>query len=285
VRGYIPHHTRILQLRCGAVLAIPKGLSPPARGWRVGEPTLGPCPNEIINRKAVAASGKAAASALRSPAEEGRPPLHDAAHNPDAPAKPIRVMDCAGKAPAATALSPARPSRELLRTVARTKTAWHYASRRAPLLDPRPDRGCVADQPQRLRRNDRAGDRNRGWKIEDGGWHGLATLFCMRTPFRIPTGFRLKAQGCRSGYLGSPVARMPTATRLWRDCLLVRQDGRNRVAVEKCCVRRLPRVARASRPWALRHNPFGIERVVPPELTPASNACRRRPPSDQSRRD
>jgi hypothetical protein len=34
---------------------IPRGLSPPAQGWRVREPTLGPWPDEIINRNAVAA--------------------------------------------------------------------------------------------------------------------------------------------------------------------------------------------------------------------------------------
>ena len=37
------------------VLAIPKGLSPPAPGWQVREPTRGPSPNEIINRNAIAA--------------------------------------------------------------------------------------------------------------------------------------------------------------------------------------------------------------------------------------
>jgi len=72
------------------------------------------------------------------------PPRHHAA-----PGNPVRVMDCAGKAPAATALSPARASRELLQTGARTKAASCSASRRPPLLDPHPDRGCVADQPQR----------------------------------------------------------------------------------------------------------------------------------------
>jgi hypothetical protein len=56
---------------------------------------------------------------------------------------------------AATAPSHARVAREPLQTVARTKAAWHPASRRAALLYPRPDRGCVADQPQHLRRNDR----------------------------------------------------------------------------------------------------------------------------------
>jgi hypothetical protein len=55
---------------------------------------------------------------------------------------------------ATTALSPVRAIRELLRTVARAKAAWR-ASRRPPLLDQRPDRGCVADQPQPLRRSDR----------------------------------------------------------------------------------------------------------------------------------
>jgi len=49
------HLTGIWQLRRVTVLASPKGLSPPAQGWRVREPTLGPCPNEIINRDAVVA--------------------------------------------------------------------------------------------------------------------------------------------------------------------------------------------------------------------------------------
>jgi hypothetical protein len=49
--------------------------------------------------------------------------VHDAPRNDDAPGKPIHVMDCAGKAPAATALSPARERHELLSTVARTKAA------------------------------------------------------------------------------------------------------------------------------------------------------------------
>jgi hypothetical protein len=35
-------------------------------------------------------------------------------------------MDCVGKAPAATALSPARASRKLLQTVARTKAVWRF---------------------------------------------------------------------------------------------------------------------------------------------------------------
>jgi hypothetical protein len=52
--------------------------------------------------------------------------VHDAPRNPDAPGNPIRVMDCAGRAPAATALSPARASRELLSVVARTKAAWRF---------------------------------------------------------------------------------------------------------------------------------------------------------------
>jgi len=57
---------------------------------------------------------------------------HDASRNYEPPGKSVRVMDCAGRAPAATALSPARASRELLSTVARTKAAWRFASRRSP---------------------------------------------------------------------------------------------------------------------------------------------------------
>jgi len=49
-------HNQLWKIRLGtSFLAIPKGLSPPARGWRVREPTPGPCPNEIINRNAVVA--------------------------------------------------------------------------------------------------------------------------------------------------------------------------------------------------------------------------------------
>jgi hypothetical protein len=51
---------------------------------------------------------------------------HNAPRNCDAPGNSVRVMDCAGKAPAATALSHARAGRELLRTVARTKAAWRF---------------------------------------------------------------------------------------------------------------------------------------------------------------
>jgi len=35
------------------LLRIPTGFRLEAPGWRVREPTLGPCPNEIINRNAV----------------------------------------------------------------------------------------------------------------------------------------------------------------------------------------------------------------------------------------
>jgi hypothetical protein len=42
------------------------------------------------------------------------------------PASPFSVMDCAGRAPAATALSRAHMSREFLRSVARTKAAWCF---------------------------------------------------------------------------------------------------------------------------------------------------------------
>jgi hypothetical protein len=44
----------------------------------------------------------------------------------DTPGNSVRVLDCAGKAPAATALSDARSGRELLRIVARTKAAWRF---------------------------------------------------------------------------------------------------------------------------------------------------------------
>jgi hypothetical protein len=52
--------------------------------------------------------------------------VHHAPRNFHARGKPLRVMDCVGKAPAATALSPARASRELLKTIARTKAAWRF---------------------------------------------------------------------------------------------------------------------------------------------------------------
>jgi hypothetical protein len=58
--------------------------------------------------------------------------VHDAPSNYDTPGKSVPVMDCAGKAPAATALSHARTGRELLGTVVRTKAAWRSASRRSP---------------------------------------------------------------------------------------------------------------------------------------------------------
>jgi len=58
-------------------------------------------------------------------------------------------MDCAGKAPAATALSPTRASRELFKH-RRPHESGVALPLPAALQDaPRPDRGCVADQPQR----------------------------------------------------------------------------------------------------------------------------------------
>jgi hypothetical protein len=47
--------------------------------------------------------------------------VHDAPRHSDAPGKSVRVLDCAGKAPAATALSRARADRKHLRPIARAK--------------------------------------------------------------------------------------------------------------------------------------------------------------------
>ena len=59
---------------------------------------------------------------------------HNAPRNFDAPGNSIRVMDCAGRAPASrpAGISHARTSRELFGAVARTQAAWRYASRRSP---------------------------------------------------------------------------------------------------------------------------------------------------------
>ena len=67
------------------------------------------------------------ASAVRRPHESGvalPAAVHDVPRNFDVPGNSVRVMDCAGKAPAATALSDARGSCELLSTVARTEARW-----------------------------------------------------------------------------------------------------------------------------------------------------------------
>ena len=83
----LPTHVNRV-LRCATVLAIPKGLSPPAQGRLADSPTLGPCPNEIINRNAVAAfplsrpRATLAATALRLELLVARGPKVAAARQP-----------------------------------------------------------------------------------------------------------------------------------------------------------------------------------------------------------
>src|SRR5712664_1868161 len=78
-----------------------------------------------------------------------------------------------------------------------------------------------------------------------------------RSFWRIPKGFRNKAQGCEErATLGSGVQSMTTLKGL-RPTAAEVQRGHNPVGVVKH-QRPLPRVARPSQPWALLRNPFGI---------------------------
>jgi len=76
---------------------------------------------------------------------------------------------------------------------------------------------------------------------------------------QIPKGFRLKAQGCEAratlGLIGHP-STTPTGLRPFCSWSYTHED-RNpfRVVIGSL----FPRVARASQPWALGRNPFGIE--------------------------
>jgi len=75
----------------------------------------------------------------------------------------------------------------------------------------------------------------------------------------IPTGFRLKAQGCEArATLGKPQGKGFNPDGV---ASLSRRAGHNPVGVEPFRGPR-PRVARASQPWAERRNPFGIPRKV-----------------------
>ena len=80
----------------------------------------------------------------------------------------------------------------------------------------------------------------------------------MNALFPIPTGLRPKAQGCEArATLGDVSEYFPQPQ---RGCgIMARAHGHNLVEVEKS-FRRLPRVARASQPWAERHYPVGVNK-------------------------
>ena len=74
----------------------------------------------------------------------------------------------------------------------------------------------------------------------------------MSRPFPIPTGLRPKAQGCEErATLGDVSEHFPQPQ---RGCGTIH----NLVEVEKS-LRRFPKVARPSQPWAGGHSPFGAD--------------------------
>ena len=78
----------------------------------------------------------------------------------------------------------------------------------------------------------------------------------MSRPFPIPTGLRPKAQGCEErATLGDVSEHFPQPQ---RGCGTTTRDGHNLVEVEKS-LRRFPKVARPSQPWAGGHSPFGAD--------------------------
>ena len=78
----------------------------------------------------------------------------------------------------------------------------------------------------------------------------------MSTPFPIPTGLRPKAQGCEErATLGDVSEHFPQPQ---RGCGTTARDGHNLVEVETS-LRRFPKVARPSQPWAGGHSPFGAD--------------------------
>jgi hypothetical protein len=78
----------------------------------------------------------------------------------------------------------------------------------------------------------------------------------MSTPFPIPTGLRPSAQGCEArATLGDVPKHFPQPQ---RGCGTTARDAHNLVEVEKS-LRRFPKVARPSQPWAGGHSPFGAD--------------------------
>src|SRR6266704_2547719 len=75
--------------------------------------------------------------------------------------------------------------------------------------------------------------------------------------WRIPKGFRNKAQGCEGrATLGKGARCFTTPTGLWPRCAAVAViHNPFRVVIDRT---HDPRVARSSQPWALLRNPFGI---------------------------
>ncbi len=92
---------------------------------------------------------------------------------------------------------------------------------------------------------------------------------------RIPRGFRPKAQGCdERATLGHMFKH---SSQPQRGCGPAAWKGHNPVGVVRYS-RRFPRVARASQPWAGRHNPFGIAlgEILPREHAPPANRAKLR---------
>jgi hypothetical protein len=78
----------------------------------------------------------------------------------------------------------------------------------------------------------------------------------MSTPFPIPTGLRPKAQGCEArATLGEVPKHFPQPH---CGCGTTARDGHNLVEVGTS-LRRFPKVARPSQPWAGGHSPFGAD--------------------------
>src|SRR5439155_21131372 len=98
-------------------------------------------------------------------------------------------------------------------------------------------------------------------------WRFGFTAMPRRT--RIPRGFRPKAQGgeARATLGGGSI----DFSQPRRGCGPAARKGHNPVGVVRYS-RRFPRVARASQPWAGRHNPFGIVlgEMLPREHPPPS---------------
>jgi len=97
-------------------------------------------------------NGWLASVRARDSFKEHHAALHDAPRNSDTPGDSVRVMDCTGKAQRRRRFRPhARAASACTPSPARKR-------RGTALMKPGPDRGCVADQPQQLRRNNRLGN-------------------------------------------------------------------------------------------------------------------------------
>jgi len=84
----------------------------------------------------------------------------------------------------------------------------------------------------------------------------VETLGYFRRVWRIPTGFRRKAQGWEAR-AELPWVNRSRCSQPQRGCVTQIPPGRNPVGVVPFHVFS-PRVSRSSQPWALRRNPVGI---------------------------